>query len=113
MTTGPGACGARRNDGYLSAVAAPEAIERAPASGLAAVRDQLAAHRAAGESFERAWAAVLESQPPGRRELLWFAVEAWRDAYLRRPPQPRHAVAALLEGLADTDADRGHADVLG
>jgi hypothetical protein len=80
---------------------------------LAAVRDQLATHRASGESFERAWCAVLESQPSGRHDLLWFAVEAWRDAYLRRPPQPRHAVAALLEGLADADGDRGRADLLG
>jgi hypothetical protein len=80
-------------------------VQQKPSTGLEAVREQLAAHRAAGEPFERAWAEVVERLPPGQRDLLWFGAAAWRDAYLGHPGKPCHAVGRLLAALADDESE--------
>jgi hypothetical protein len=52
---------------------------------LPAIREQLASQRRAGQSFETAWAAVIDGCNRGNREVLMATVDAWRSAWDRVP----------------------------
>jgi hypothetical protein len=81
--------------------------------GASEVVEALANRRRAGEPFSEAWPAVTARLTPGQREL--FRTEtfeaAYRDAYERRPPQPRHAFP--FDGVLDDASERERHAVLG
>jgi hypothetical protein len=75
--------------------------------------EALAQRRRAGEPFEQAWPAVVDRLPSRERALLTTETfeAAFRDAYERRPPQPRHAFA--LTDVREDAHEHGRTAVLG
>jgi hypothetical protein len=91
------------------------ALHPGPDPRLVALREQLAAARARGESFQVAWAAGLASIPRariGRERMLRDGViraldatrEHWERAYERAPAARVDRAVAELEGYA-TDGE--------
>ena len=73
------------------------------------IREALAHRRAAGQTFEQAWSAVLRGLPPRQREQLRHDVEEWRAGFERRGGT---AIAALV-GVLEERKEQGRTVVLG
>jgi hypothetical protein len=77
------------------------------------VVEALRHRRDAGQPFSVAWPAVVDRLPVRQRELLTTETfeAAYRDAYERRPPQPRHAFT--LGGVIEDAQERERTTLLG
>ena len=55
----------------------------------------------AGQSFERAWVAVLDGMPPRARDEAWSMAHVYSDAFERRPARSLRGYRMRLDAPTD------------